>query len=72
MCLFLIADPSAHFESFRLVTLQSCIMDNEASQSEVVHKIDGLLEEDATFPLVCGLNSLFDDTDHFNPEAGSI
>ena len=37
---------------FRLVTLQSCILDNESSLTEVVRKIDGLLEIDETFVLV--------------------
>lgn len=38
-------------ELFKLVTLQSCILDNEASQSEIIRKIDGLLENDMVFPL---------------------
>ena len=37
------------------MTLQSCILDNEGSQSEIVRKIDGLLENDMVFPLVCAL-----------------
>ncbi|CAA7260021.1 unnamed protein product [Cyclocybe aegerita] len=38
-------------ELFRLVTLQSCILDNESSVDEVTRKIDGLLEKDEVFPL---------------------
>ncbi|KAJ3517634.1 hypothetical protein NLJ89_g383 [Agrocybe chaxingu] len=38
-------------ELFRLVTLQSCILDNESSVNEVTRKIDGLLEKDEVFPL---------------------
>ncbi|KAF8167866.1 hypothetical protein B0H34DRAFT_683354 [Crassisporium funariophilum] len=38
-------------ELFKLVTLQSCILDNETSLSEVVRKIDGILEEDEAFVL---------------------
>lgn len=53
------------------MTLQSCILDNEASQGEIVHKIDGLLENDMVLSLVCGLDSLLNCSDHSNPEAGN-
>ncbi|KDR85233.1 hypothetical protein GALMADRAFT_233966 [Galerina marginata CBS 339.88] len=38
-------------ELFKLVTLQSLILDNEISLGDVVRKIDKLLEGDETFPL---------------------
>jgi len=37
----------------RLVSLQSAILDNQTSLDQVVQKIDGILEEDEGFPLVC-------------------
>lgn len=36
----------------RLVTLQSCVLDNEASVAEVIRGIDGLLEDDGAFSQV--------------------
>ncbi|PPQ67414.1 hypothetical protein CVT25_005993 [Psilocybe cyanescens] len=36
-------------ELFKLVTLQSCVLDNEASVNEVIRGIDGLLEDDGAF-----------------------
>ncbi|KAF8912897.1 hypothetical protein CPB84DRAFT_1841339 [Gymnopilus junonius] len=38
-------------ELFKLVTVQSLILDNETSLGEVIHKIDSFLEQDETFHL---------------------
>ncbi|KAF8973835.1 hypothetical protein BDZ97DRAFT_1912290 [Flammula alnicola] len=45
------AKTAGWLELFKLVTIQSLILDNESSLGEVVRKIDGLLEDDETFPL---------------------
>ncbi|KAF8807633.1 hypothetical protein BYT27DRAFT_7189711 [Phlegmacium glaucopus] len=45
------AKTAGYQELFKLVTLQSCILDNESSLNEVVRKIDGVLESDETFVL---------------------
>lgn len=40
------------FQLFRLVTLQTCILDTEGSLSSVVQEIDKILEEDVISTLV--------------------
>jgi hypothetical protein len=38
---------------FRLVTLQSCILDNKESLSDVVREIDKIVNSDVSSVLVC-------------------
>jgi hypothetical protein len=45
--------------TYRLVDLQSCIIDNSQSLSDVIHEIDHVLEEDVVCVLVCSTQVSF-------------
>lgn len=46
-------DTSAELYHYRLVTLQTCIVDTEQSLEEIVTAVDKILEEDVNSVLVC-------------------